>query len=81
MSGFKPFPWPFFRESQVLEVPYIELYSLLVSDDTYRTDLAKNDGAHPTSTGYSRIASLVCSSFALVVQCTATNAIVVTCHE
>lgn len=40
-------------------VPYIEIYSQLVVDRAYRQAVSNNDGAHPTSGGYSRMADVV----------------------
>ena len=50
------------RETQALGVPYIDLFSALCSDDTYRREVASNDGAHPRSEGYSRMARVIVSS-------------------
>lgn len=52
----------FAREAARAEVPYIELYSVLVVDRAYREAVANNDGAHPRSGGYLRIAEIVGAS-------------------
>lgn len=55
------------REVEALNVPYLDLFSSLVSDEMYNRDVSSNDGCypkgfHPTSSGYSRIAEIVCLS-------------------
>ena len=52
----------FARETQALGVPYIDLFSALCSDDAYRRDVLRNDGSHPRSEGYSRMARIIGSS-------------------
>ena len=52
----------FAREAEALGVPYIDLFSSLCSDDTYRREVASNDGAHPRSQGYSKMANIIVSS-------------------
>ncbi len=47
------------RETQTLEVPYIDLFSALCSDDAYKREIARNDGAHPRSEGYSKMARII----------------------
>ena len=49
----------FVRETQALGVPYIDLFSALYSDDAYKREIARNDGAHPRSEGYSKIARII----------------------
>jgi len=52
----------FAHEAELLGVPYVELYASLASDDSYRREISNNDGAHPKSNGYSKMASVVSSS-------------------
>ena len=52
----------FARETQALGVPYIDLFSALCSDDAYRREVSENDGAHPKSGGYSKMARIIGSS-------------------
>jgi lysophospholipase L1-like esterase len=42
-----------------LEVPFIELYEPLSTDERYRREIAEGDGAHPGAAGYARIAAVV----------------------
>ncbi|HEY0635292.1 MAG TPA: GDSL-type esterase/lipase family protein [Gammaproteobacteria bacterium] len=48
--------------AQGLGVPFIELYSQLVADPHYRSEVASNDGAHPRSRGYTRMAEIIGAS-------------------
>ena len=50
------------RETKALGVPYIDLFSALCSDDAYKREMAGNDGAHPRSEGYSKMARITGSS-------------------
>ena len=52
----------FARETQTLGVPYIDLFSALCSDDAYKREVAGNDGSHPRSEGYSKMARIIGSS-------------------
>jgi len=52
----------FSREAQVLGIPYIDLFSPLASDDAYLHEVSVNDGAHPRSGGYSKMAKVISSS-------------------
>ena len=52
----------FAYETQALGVPYIDLFSALCSDSAYKREVSRNDGAHPRSEGYSRMAHIVGSS-------------------
>lgn len=45
-----------------LDVPYIELYSSLIEDKVYRSEVAEQEGAHPRSGGYIRMAEIICAS-------------------
>ena len=47
------------NEAKLLDVPYIEIFEELSSDKEYKKELLENDGAHPKSRGYSKIASLI----------------------
>ena len=50
------------QEARALGVPFIELFSPLVSDAEYRRDVLSSDGAHPRRGGYIKIAQIVLSS-------------------
>ena len=52
----------FARETQTLGVPYIDLFSALCADDAYKREVAENDGSHPRSEGYSKMARIIGSS-------------------
>ena len=52
----------FAREAKALGVPYIDLFSLLCADETYKREVERNDGAHPRSEGYSKMARIIGSS-------------------
>lgn len=52
----------FAREAKTLGVPYVDLFSVLVLDDAYKLEISGNDGAHPRSDGYSKMAHLIGSS-------------------
>ena len=52
----------FAREAQALRVPYIDLFAALCSDNAYKREVSMNDGSHPRSEGYSKIAYIVGSS-------------------
>ncbi len=42
-----------------LTIPYLSIYELLLEDTTWLTEVSSNDGAHPRSAGYTRLANLV----------------------
>jgi hypothetical protein len=50
------------EEAGLLSIPYIELYSLLISDEAYKREISENDGAHPKRKCYSKIANIIGSS-------------------
>jgi len=50
------------RESEILGVPYIDLFSRLSTDEAYQREVSSNDGAHPKSIGYLKIAKIIASS-------------------
>ena len=52
----------FARETQALGVPYIDLFSALCADDAYKREVERNDGSHPRSEGYSKMAHIIGSS-------------------
>lgn len=52
----------FAREAEMLSVPYIELFSPLAADEAYKQEVLGNDGAHPRSHGYAKMAHIVGSS-------------------
>jgi acyl-CoA thioesterase I len=54
----------FFTEAARRDVLHIDLFTPLVSDESYRREIAKGDGAHPTAAGYARIAEHVLASSA-----------------
>lgn len=47
------------READALGVPFIELFSSLVADAGYRREVSRNDGSHPRSEGYSKMAQII----------------------
>jgi acyl-CoA thioesterase I len=51
-----------FGEADRRGVPHIDLFTPLVSDESYRREIANGDGAHPTAAGYARIAEHVLTS-------------------
>ena len=51
-----------FAEAVRSGVPYIDLFTPLVTDEEYRREIANGDGAHPTAAGYARIAVHVMAS-------------------
>ena len=53
-----------FAEADGSGVLYIDLFTPLVGDESYRREIANGDGAHPTSAGYARIAEIVLASSA-----------------
>ena len=52
----------FAQEAKALSVPYIDLFSPLASDAAYKREVSSNDGSHPRSNGYTKIAQIVLSS-------------------
>lgn len=52
----------FAQEARALGVPYIDLFSPLAFDDAYKREVSGNDGAHPRSSGYTKLAHIVSSS-------------------
>jgi acyl-CoA thioesterase I len=51
-----------FVEAAKRDVLHIDLFRPLVSDVSYRREIANGDGAHPTAAGYARIAKHVLAS-------------------
>jgi lysophospholipase L1-like esterase len=49
-------------EAEALGVPYIDLFSSLVHDAAHRDEVSGNDGSHPASAGYARMAAIVMAS-------------------
>lgn len=45
-----------------LGVPFIELFSPLLSDSSFMAEVTRNDGFHPHSQGYASIAKIVAAS-------------------
>ncbi len=52
----------FAREAKAFGVPYIDLFSTLCADDAYKREVERNDGAHPRSEGYSKMARIIGAS-------------------
>lgn len=52
----------FAQEAKALSVPYIDLFSALASDAAYKREISSNDGSHPRSGGYQKMARVVSSS-------------------
>lgn len=52
----------FSRAMEELGVPYIDLFSPLVEDTDYKYEVSQNDGSHPRSTGYIKMAKIISSS-------------------
>lgn len=52
----------FAQEAKALGVPYIDFFSPLVSDAAYKREISSNDGSHPRSGGYKKMARIVSSS-------------------
>ena len=50
------------QEAASLGVPYIEIFSHLISDQKYLQESKNNDGYHPKSDGYTAIANIVSAS-------------------
>jgi acyl-CoA thioesterase I len=50
------------NKAKSLDIPFIELFSKLKNDDDYINEIINNDGAHPTSKGYKKLAKIVASS-------------------
>jgi len=46
-------------EAATLNVPYIEIFPVLVEDTAYLAEIAAGDGAHPGSAGYAKIAQVI----------------------
>ena len=52
----------FSNEANLIGIPYIETFSLLEFDDSYRKEISLNDGSHPGSEGYIKLANIIRSS-------------------
>ena len=52
----------FAHEAKALGVPYIDFFTWLASDAAYRHEVSSNDGSHPRSGGYAKMAHIVLSS-------------------
>ena len=50
------------EDAASLGVPFIDLFTPLVADAAYLVEVAGNDGAHPMSTGYSKMARIIGAS-------------------
>lgn len=60
--GIRKLSQAFAQEAAAFEVPYIDLFSILESDADYMKEALKNDGFHPGSQGYQRMAAVISSS-------------------
>lgn len=49
-------------EAERLRIPYIDLFADLRGDSVYLAEVAANDGAHPRSSGYEKMARLIAAS-------------------
>jgi acyl-CoA thioesterase I len=52
----------FAHEANQLSIPYIDIFTSLIADDSYKLEISNNDGAHPKSNGYTEIAKIILSS-------------------
>lgn len=52
----------FSQEAHVLGLPYIDIFSSLALDEAYKRELTENDGAHPRSGGYAKMARMIGAS-------------------
>lgn len=52
----------FSREAAALGVPFIDLFASLAADAAYKREVSNNDGAHPGSVGYAKMAQIVAAS-------------------
>ncbi|MEW5747105.1 MAG: GDSL-type esterase/lipase family protein [Nitrospirota bacterium] len=52
----------FEHEAKGLGVPYIDLFTPLAADAAFKKEIAGNDGAHPRSNGYLKMATIIRSS-------------------
>jgi len=50
------------RNAEALGIPYVELFLPLVSDVSYKSEVSSNDGSHPRSGGYSKMATIIGTS-------------------
>lgn len=50
------------RAADAIGIPYIELFSALFPDAGYRGEVSRNDGAHPRSAGYAKMAEIIAAS-------------------
>jgi len=49
-------------EAKIHGVPYIDIFSPLASDVAYKREVSSNDGSHPRSFGYTKMANIISSS-------------------
>lgn len=47
------------EQAAQLSVPFIDLFTPLVSDTHYMREVAESDGAHPGGSGYEKISTLI----------------------
>ena len=52
----------FGEEASAQVISYIDLFSALITDSAYKRDVMNNDGSHPRSSGYEKIAKVISSS-------------------
>ncbi|MFK5891737.1 MAG: GDSL-type esterase/lipase family protein [Pseudomonadota bacterium] len=48
--------------AKTLGIPFIDIFSKLESDKEYKKEITDNDGAHPKSKGYEKLANIIGSS-------------------
>ncbi len=49
-------------EAEARGIPYVDLFTPLVNDISFRQEISRNDGAHPGSGGYSKMANIIGAS-------------------
>jgi lysophospholipase L1-like esterase len=50
------------QQAKALNIPFIEVFALLISDQQYLQECTYNDGFHPKTYGYTAIANIIFSS-------------------
>ncbi len=61
-SRIQNLSFAFAQESKRFGVPYIDLFAPLSGDEAYKQEVLNNDGAHPKSSGYAKMASIIAAS-------------------
>ena len=49
----------FFQICLELNVPYLDVFTLLKTSENWLQEVEQNDGSHPRASGYSELASLI----------------------